>query len=87
MRNFSWTLLISLVICRRLCKIFAQLLYSRKYLHNIEKKLVGEKRKLIKNMSELIKTLECDELEFLEVIEPKYEREIEINMSKKHCVL
>jgi len=70
-----------------LCKKYAQPLISRKNLHNIEKKLFGEKRKLIKNMDELIKTLECDELKFLEVIEPKYEKEIEINMSKKRCML
>jgi hypothetical protein len=38
-------------------------------------------------MDELIKTLECDELKFLEAIEPKYEEEIEINMSKKRCML
>ena len=76
-----------LIIHRRLCKKYAQPLNSRKNLHNIEKKLFGEKRKLIKNMDELIKTLECDELKFLEVIEPKYEKEIEINMSKKQCML
>ena len=44
-------------------------------------------KKLIKNINDLIETLECDELRFLEVIEPKYEKEIEINMSKKHCIL
>jgi len=38
-------------------------------------------------MDELIKTLECDELKFLETIEPKYEKEIETNMSKKQCML
>ena len=53
----------------------------------LKKKLFGEKRELIKNMNELIKTLECDELKFLEAIEPKYEREIELNISKKHCAL
>ena len=36
---------------------------------------------------DLIETLECDELRFLEIIEPEYEKEIEINMAKKHCVL
>jgi len=35
-------------------------------------------------MDELIKILECDELKFLEAIEPKYEKEIEINMSKNN---
>ena len=44
-------------------------------------------KKLIKNINDLIETLECDELKFLEVIEPEYEKEIEINMSKKHCIL
>jgi len=37
-------------------------------------------------MDELIKNLECDELRFLETIEPKYEHEIEINMVKKQCL-
>ena len=43
-------------------------------------------KKLIKNINDLIETLECDELRLLELIEPKYEKEIEINISKKHCV-
>ena len=43
-------------------------------------------KKLIKNINDLIEILECDELRFLEVIEPEYEKEIEINMSKKHCM-
>lgn len=38
-------------------------------------------------MDELIKTLECDELKFLESIEPQYEKEIEINMTKKQCLV
>lgn len=36
-------------------------------------------------MNELIKNLECDELRFLEIIEPEYEQKIEKNMLKKHC--
>jgi len=79
--------LIDLIIYRRLCKKYAQPLNSGKNLHNYRKKIFGGKRKLIKNMDELIKTLECDELKFLETIEPKYEEEIEINMSKKRCML
>jgi hypothetical protein len=43
-------------------------------------------KKLIKNINDLIEILECDELRFLEVIEPECEKEIEINMSKKHCI-
>jgi hypothetical protein len=41
---------------------------------------------LIKNINDLIETLECDELSFLEVIEPKYEKEIENSILKKHCL-
>jgi hypothetical protein len=41
---------------------------------------------LIKNINDLIETLECDELSFLEVIEPRYEKEIETSISKKHCL-
>ena len=43
--------------------------------------------KIIKNIEELIKTLECDSLNFLETIEPEYEREIENLKMKKHCPL
>jgi len=43
-------------------------------------------KKLIKNINDLIETLECDELSFLEVIEPKYEKEIETGILKKHCL-
>jgi len=53
----------------------------------IRKKSSGGKTKMIKDINELIKTLECDELKFLEFIEPKYEKEIKINMSKKNCAL
>ena len=75
-----------------MCKKFTQPLYSRKYIHKFDKKMYtkewigGCKKKLIKNINDLIETLECDELKFLEVIEPEYEKEIEINMSKKHCM-
>ena len=41
------------------------------------------KKRLIENIKDLIKTLECDELRFLEIIEPEQEKEIEIIMSKK----
>ena len=40
---------------------------------------------MIKNIDELIKTLECDSLNFLETIEQKYEKEIENLKRKKHC--
>ncbi len=43
-------------------------------------------KKLIKNINDLIENLECDELSFLEVIEPKYEEEIETSILKKHCL-
>ena len=43
-------------------------------------------KKLIKNINDLIETLECDELSFLEVIEPGYEKEIETSILKKHCL-
>jgi hypothetical protein len=36
-------------------------------------------------MDELIKTLECDSLDFLETIEPGYGKEIENIKIKKHC--
>lgn len=36
-------------------------------------------------MDELIKTLECDSLDFLETIEHEYEKEIENVKIKKHC--
>jgi len=39
---------------------------------------------LIKNVNDLIETLECDELSFLEVIELRYEKEIETSILKKH---
>ena len=42
-------------------------------------------KKLIKNINGLIETLECDELSFLGVIEPRYEKEIETSILKKHC--
>jgi hypothetical protein len=42
-------------------------------------------KKLIKNINDLIENLECDELSFLEVIEPGYEKEIESSILKKHC--
>ena len=40
---------------------------------------------IIKNISELIETLECDSLNFLETIEHGYEREIENVKVEKHC--
>jgi hypothetical protein len=42
---------------------------------------------MIKSIDELIKTLECDELKFLESIEPTYRNSIEIDMARKHCSL
>ena len=40
---------------------------------------------IIKNIHELIKTLECDSLNFLETIEPGYKKEIKTVKIKKHC--
>ena len=43
-------------------------------------------KKLFKNINDLIENLECDELEFLEAIEPRYKKEIKTSILKKHCL-
>jgi hypothetical protein len=41
---------------------------------------------VIKNINDLIENLECDDLSFLELIEPRYEKEIDNSILKKHCL-